>query len=197
MEKDKNSIRKMTETAIFAAIIILMAFTPIGYLRIGPLSITFIPIPVAVGAIAVGPAAGAILGAVFGLTSFLQCFGMDAFGTALLAVNPIYMFIVCMLPRVLCGLIPGLIFRAFPKEKRNVFTYSLSSFSCAALNTILFVSLLILCFYGSGSLSVLGDTVIDIILYLVTANALIEAAVCMVVGVAVSKSLLPMIEKRF
>ena len=41
-------------------------------------------IPVAVGAIVLGPISGAFLGLVFGLTSFSQCFGADTFGTTLL-----------------------------------------------------------------------------------------------------------------
>ncbi len=59
--KTENSARTlwMAQTAILAAIIILMAFTPLGYLRVGALSITFLPIPVVVGAILISPATGA------------------------------------------------------------------------------------------------------------------------------------------
>lgn len=70
--------------AILIAIILVMAFTPLGYLKTAGLEITFIQVPVIVGAILMGPTAGAILGGVFGLTSFIQCFGLSAFGAALL-----------------------------------------------------------------------------------------------------------------
>ena len=43
------------------------------------LSITFNMIPVAIAAIAMGPLGGAIIGGVFGLISFLQCFGICGF----------------------------------------------------------------------------------------------------------------------
>ena len=56
---------KMVQLAILAAIVVLMAFTPLGYLQIGVVKITFLMIPVVIGAIILGPGAGAVLGAVF------------------------------------------------------------------------------------------------------------------------------------
>ncbi len=81
MTKSKFSTKYLVEMALLVAIILLMAFTPIGYIKTAGLEITLIVIPVAVGAVTLGPAAGAILGGVFGITSFIQCFGMSAFGT--------------------------------------------------------------------------------------------------------------------
>lgn len=51
----KNRTRYMTELALMSAIIFLMAFTPLGYFRTPGLSITFLTVPVAVGAIILGP----------------------------------------------------------------------------------------------------------------------------------------------
>ena len=62
----------MAETALLTAIVILMAFTPLGYLRIGITQITFIVVPVAVGAVLLGPKAGAFLGLVFGISSLMR-----------------------------------------------------------------------------------------------------------------------------
>ena len=78
MTKSKFSTKYLVEMALLVAIILLMAFTPIGYIKTAGLEITLIVIPVAVGAVTLGPAAGAILGGVFGITSFIQCFGMCA-----------------------------------------------------------------------------------------------------------------------
>ena len=80
---------KMIQLALLIAIIALMAFTPIGFIRTPGLEITLIGIPVVVGAVLLGPAGGAILGAAFGLCSFLQCFGLSLFGATLLAINPL------------------------------------------------------------------------------------------------------------
>ena len=77
---NRKKIIALTENAMLSAIIVLMAFTPLGYLQIGPVKMTFIMIPVAVGAMTLGEKTGAFLGLVFGITSFIQCFGLDAFG---------------------------------------------------------------------------------------------------------------------
>ena len=76
---------------LMVAILLLMAYTPLGYLNIGPLAITFNVIPVAISAIVLGPAGGAVAGAVFGITSCLQCIGVggsSAMGATLFAINP-------------------------------------------------------------------------------------------------------------
>ena len=65
--------RELTLLGLLTAVLLVMSFTPLGYLNIGPLAITLNMIPVAIGAIALGPTGGAILGGVFGMTSFLQC----------------------------------------------------------------------------------------------------------------------------
>ena len=84
----KKQIVYLTQLALLSAIVWLMAFTPIGYLRTAGLEITFILIPVIVGGIVLGPAAGTILGLQFGITSFIQCFGISFFGSTLLSINP-------------------------------------------------------------------------------------------------------------
>ena len=70
----------MVQLAVLIAIMLILAFTPLGYLRIGPLAISLMTVPVVIGAMILGPAGGAVLGLVFGLTSFYQCFAGDPFG---------------------------------------------------------------------------------------------------------------------
>lgn len=70
MNKKKFSTKFLVEMAPLVAIILIMAFTPLGYIKTAGIEITLIVVPVAVGAVTLGPAAGAILGGVFGLASF-------------------------------------------------------------------------------------------------------------------------------
>ena len=74
--KTGNRSRRVTLLGLLTAILLVLSMTPLGYLNIGPLAISFNMIPVAVGAAALGPVGGAVLGAVFGMTSFLQCLGI-------------------------------------------------------------------------------------------------------------------------
>jgi uncharacterized membrane protein len=180
----------MVQTAILSAIVIVMAFTPLGYLKTAGIEITFITIPVIVGAIIVGPACGAALGAVFGITSFLQCFGISPFGTALFGIDPILTFILCMVPRVLMGWLVGLIFRALFRNQgtKKFWSYAVASLSGALLNTVLFVGGLLLFFGSSEYIRGFGESTLAIIGVLVGLNAAIEATVSTVVGTAVTKA---------
>lgn len=119
----------MVELALMVAIIFIMAFTPLGYFQTMGLSITFLTVPVAVGAIILGPKGGAICGLAFGITSFMQCFGMGAFGTMLFSINPLGTAITCIIPRVLEGLLCGLIFQALHKNMKNG-AYLIASLAC-------------------------------------------------------------------
>ena len=59
--KNKRTL-KMVQMAILIAVLLVMSYTPLGYLKIGLLSISLLSIPVVIGAMLVGPAAGAVLG---------------------------------------------------------------------------------------------------------------------------------------
>ena len=183
----------MVELALMVAIIFIMAFTPLGYFQTMGLSITFLTVPVAVGAIILGPKGGAICGLAFGITSFMQCFGMGAFGTMLFSINPLGTAITCIIPRVLEGLLCGLIFQALHKNMKNG-AYLIASLACPLLNTLFFMSSLVLFFYNTeyiqGLVTKLGATnpLIFVILFVGVQGA-IEAVACTILGSAVSRAL--------
>lgn len=187
----------LTTLGVLAALIVVMAFTPLGYLKVGALSITFLMIPVVIGSIIVGPAGGAFLGGVFGLTSFIQCFGMDAFGTALADINVFYCAIMCFVSRILAGFLAGVVFRLVDKiDKSRVVSFGAASLSGALLNTVFFVFFLIVLFGRTEFVKSFGDSVIAIIAALVSVNSIIEAVVCLFVGAAVSKALAVFLPKK-
>ena len=124
----RSSTLYMVELAMMIAIILLMSFTPLGYLRTPGLSITLLTIPVAVGAIILGPKGGAVCGLAFGATSFYMAVtGSSAFAAALFNINPFGTFIVCIVARVLEGWITGLIFAALYKSPAKKFSYYVAS----------------------------------------------------------------------
>lgn len=183
----------LVEAAMLTAIIIIMAFTPLGFLKIGVVEITFLTVPVAVGAVMMGWKGGLILGTVFGLASFVQCFGMSALGVFLMGINPFLTFVVCVIPRVLTGLLTGLIYDLVAKydKKGSIGTCIVASILCPIFNTLFFVSAFALCFgFNPEVLTFFGQSsLLGIITVLLTVNALIEAGVCAVIGTAVSKAL--------
>ena len=184
--------RKLVLYALFIAIIILMAFTPLGYLKTLGLEITFITIPVVIGAVALGPLGGAVLGAVFGITSFIQCFGLSPFGAALLAVSPVGCLVTCIVPRTLMGWLTGLVFRGMDKIKPKSFlSFGVTSLFGPVCNTVLFMTSLML-FFGNAELIAdmrAGAPLFAFLAAFVGINGLVEALVCFVVCTAVCKAL--------
>lgn len=181
---------------MFTAIILLLAFTPLGYIKLmAGLSVTLIGLPVIIGAITLGPSAGAVLGMVFGLTSFAQAFGFDALGAILLGENPIGLFITCMVPRILMGWLTGLIFKGLKRiDKTNIASYAVSSLAGSLLNTVLFLTTMMIFFYNTLiRLNVIevGENINPFMLAVIMAgfNAVAEAIVCLIIGTTVSKFL--------
>ena len=149
MKKQSLSVKDFVVLGLLTAILLLMAYTPLGYLNIGPLAITFNVIPVAIAAIALGPLGGAIAGGVFGLTSFLQCIGVggtSAMGAVLFGINPVLAFIQRFIPRLLDGFLLGYIYRFMRKRQKVYVASAVTGFFSAFLNTLFFMSSLILLF---------------------------------------------------
>ena len=196
MSKQNRSSKTKTIAllGILTGLIILMAFTPVGYLRVGVVSISFLMIPVAVGSLAKGLWAGAALGTVFGITSFVQCFGMDAFGTYLASKNVFFTFVMCVVCRALAGLCAGFIYKLITKLTKNVLVRSsLTGLSAALFNTVFFVSALILLF-GKAVVSEATGLSAELTFFalfaaIVGINAVLEAIASFIVTGAVGTAL--------
>ncbi|MEG0597426.1 MAG: ECF transporter S component [Oscillospiraceae bacterium] len=184
------------------AIMLLLEATGLGMIHVGVLELTILQIPVVIGAIILGPSAGALLGGVFGAISFWECFGRSAFGAALLAINPLSTFIVCFVPRILMGFLCGLIFKAlYSIDKTKLLSFAASSLAGALLNTVLFMTALMLLFGNDPFiLNMRGNLgLLPFLVAFVGLQGLVEAIVCFLVGAAVSKALihfLPISKKR-
>ena len=193
----KTSSRKrvfqLTLLAMLTALLIVLALVNIP--QPAGLSITFNMIPVAIAAIALGIHGGAIIGGVFGLISFLQCFGIigfSAMGAALVNVSPVLMFIQRFVSRVLVGVITALNYRAL--NRRNVkdqIAYTITGFSAAFFNTLFFMSLLVLLFGNTEYLQGLmaGRSVLAFIIASVGINAVVEMIVAALVTTAIGMAL--------
>jgi len=199
----------LAQFGLLCAIIVIMAFTPLGYVRIGMIEATLLMIPVAIGAIRLGPLAGGLLGAVFGLTSYAQCFGMSPFGTLLLGINPAHTFIVCVVPRVLMGIFVALIYRACTKVKHvhadeqgspdavvlpmrsDGFSMGMSFLASAVLNTAFFLAFFFLLFGSTEFVSELRGTtpVFTFLISFVGINGIAEAIVATVGGTVIATAL--------
>ncbi len=182
MKTKRFDTRGMATLALLCGILLIMSFTPLGYLNIGPLAISFNMIPVAVAAVALGPKAGAFTGAVFGLTSFLQCIGIggtSAMGVLLFEISPVLAFIQRFVPRLLAGLLAALLFLGLKKLLSAKIAGFITGFCAAFLNTVLFMTALVALFgnteYVQGLMG--GKNVILFICTFVGINAVVEMIV--------------------
>ena len=172
-------VRALAILGLMTALLILFSFTPIGTIPIGPLSITLNVIPVAVAAIALGPAGGLIMGCVFGLLSFLQCLGIgipSGMGITLFSIDPFLAFIQRFIPRALDGFLVGVIFRALEKKPGFRPACFIAGFCSAFLNTAFFMSALVLLFgnteYVQGLMN--GRSFLVFVCAFVGINAVVE-----------------------
>lgn len=179
MKKSKDKLRRLVMLALFSAILILMSYTPLGYLKIGILEITFNIIPVALAAVTLGPGGAAITGGVFGITSFLQCIGIggsSAMGVILFEISPVLTFILTVVPRVLDGLLAGFIFKFLKKATNNTVASSITGLCCALFNTVFFMFSLVFLFGNTDYMQSLinGKNIIVFICTFVGINAIFE-----------------------
>jgi len=192
--KTKFNTKSLVLLGMLTALVMVFSFTPIGSIPIGDLSITLNIIPIAIAAVALGPVGGAVIGAVFGIFSFLQCFGIgipSGLGAICLEISPILTFLQRFVPRVLDGLLVGFIFR-FVSSKFNVHTASfVTGFFAAFLNTAFFMSALVLLFRNSDYMveSMAGRSAIAYILASVGINAVFEMVASTVITGAVGLAL--------
>jgi uncharacterized membrane protein len=171
--------RKMVTLAMLGAILLIMSFTPLGYLNIGPLAISLNMIPVGIAAVTLGPSGGMIMGALFGMTSFLQCIGIggtSAMGVILFEISPFLAFVQRFIPRLLAGLLSGYIYLGVKKLTNATVASFVTGFSAALLNTVLFMFALIVLFGSSDYLQGLmgGRNVIMFVCTFVGVNAVVE-----------------------
>lgn len=196
-KENRTKTIRLTVTAMLTALIVIMAFTPIGFLRIGPLELTLIMVPVIIGAVTQGAAASAFLGAVFGIVSFIQCFTGSVLGAILLSESGVKTFIVCFVPRLLTGLLCGLIFSLCAKhDKKKGWSYLVAGISGSLLNTVLFLGTLALLFMNTtftaeqaASLGGISDILNLVVITATGINAPVELLVCAVFGTAIGKGL--------
>ncbi len=192
--RTKLSVQDMVQLSVLIAIMLFLELTGLGMIKTAGLEITIMLVPVIVGAIVMGPAAGALLGGVFGLISFWECFGKSSFGVVLLGINPIYTFLVCVPTRILAGWLCGLAFKALSKvDKSRLWSFGAAGLCGALCNTVFFMTTLCLCFYHTefiqNIVQALGSAnPFLFVIAFVGVNGLIEAIVCFFTGAVIAKA---------
>ena len=200
MEKSKKDTRWMVSVALMAAIVILLANTPLGMIQLPIIKATTVHIPVIIGAVLLGPSAGAILGAVFGICSMISnttaptllSFAFSPFlaENLLGIVKALWIAIGC---RVLIGVVAGWVWIGLQKLKVSPWiALPLTGFIGSMTNTVFVMGsiyLLLASQYASAK-EVALDAVWGLIMATVTASGIPEAIAAAVLVTALGKALL-------
>lgn len=168
MSARKNT-RQFVLAAIFSAIIIVMTLIPYtGYITYGVIEITTLHIPVILGAVFLGWKYGAFLGGVWGVTCMLRAFTNPAW---ILFTNPL----ISVLPRILVGLVAGLIFAGLKRTRLNhISSAGIAAAGATLTNTVLVLTAIYLFKDMIKSYAEFFEMFEVIFTTLITVNGLIE-----------------------
>ena len=206
MKTKKHDTRWMASVALMAAIVIVLANTPLGMIQLPIIKATTVHIPVILGAILLGPGAGAILGAVFGICSlvsntmaptllsfafspFLSTTGIPG------ALKAIWISVGC---RILIGVVAGWLWVLFTKIKLNQFiALPIVGFVGSMVNTVTVMGSIYFLFaqqYAEAK-EVALTAVFGLVMGTVTASGIPEAIAAAILVLALGKVLVVVFRK--
>ncbi|WP_206858744.1 ECF transporter S component [Candidatus Enterococcus mangumiae] len=201
----KNT-KNFTLTAMFLAIMILLAVTPLGFIPIGPINATTMHIPVIVASIVLGPRLGAFLGGTFGVISMIRStFIPTPLSFVFSPFIPVIgtdqgswkALIIALIPRILIGVVPYFVYKGIQKLTKNKvspLSLFLAGIAGSLTNTVLVMNLIYFLFQQDYA-QVIGsniNAVYSAILAVIFTSGVPEAIVAGLVTAAVSTVLLRM-----
>ncbi len=149
--KTNKKVLKLVQLALLVALVVVLQMLG-SFIKIGPLPMSFVLVPIVIGAFLLGWKEGAFLGLAFGIITMLMgILGIDGFSMILWQLHPFWFVVVCLLKAVATGLGAGLIYKGLNKalgEKRIILTTVIASISAPIINTGIFVLGMILFYFN-------------------------------------------------
>jgi len=175
MNTQKNKTYRIAILGILSAFIIIQTFVPfLGNIPIPPLNPTIIHITVIVAAFVLSTKDGMLIGLVWGLARMVKAYTLPASPLDLLLwTNPI----IAVVPRVMVGLVAGLVFHAFLKRKQEKRGMVIAAVLGSLTNTLLVLGFIAL-FYGNEyatALNVDPSNLLKVLAGIVATNGVGEA----------------------
>ncbi len=202
MNTKKKDTRWLTSVALMAAIVILLANTPFGMIQLPVIKATTVHIPVIIGAVVLGPLAGAILGGVFGICSMisntlapnLSSFAFSPFmsTTGIVgAVKAVWISVGC---RIMIGVVSGWLWIFLRKIKMNRhLALAITGFVGSMTNTIMVMGSIFVLLANEYSVvrGVTGRKALwGVIMVTITSSGIPEAIAAMVLVAVIGTALL-------
>ena len=176
----KNAkVQKMVGVSLLIAVMLVLQFLSTVFpIKIGPVALSLVLIPIVLGAATYGISAGGVLGGAFGVMTYIFCVnGMDAGGQMVFQASPILCFVVVMAKGILCGLAAGVVYKLLHKVNGYVAMIS-AAIICPVVNTGVFLMGMFLWFMDVLKLWAGGSDVVGYVLSgLILINFLPELAI--------------------
>lgn len=199
MVKGKANLQYLIELALLVAILLVMNVTGLAMIPLPGQYASIMTVPVAVGAMMLGPLAGGILGGVMGCISFYTAI-KTGFSTLFLAgytggIVVLLSFVNSIIPRVLMGVCVGWVFKLVHKlDKTKTVSYYIGGIAAPLLNTLFYMTVLVFIFLNAPTLeAVLGAELFakfqENVLLFVAAYVGLQAVIEAVVGCVISGSI--------
>ena len=196
MVKAKANLTYFVELALLVGILLMMNITGLAMIPLPGQYASIMTVPVAVGAMMLGPMAGGVLGGMMGCISFYTAI-KTGFSTMFLAGYTggsvvLLSFLNTIPTRILMGVCVGWLFRAVYKMDRSkTISYYIGGLAAPVLNTLFYMTVLVLLFLNAPTLqNLLGEELMakfqDNILLFVAAYVGIQAVLEWVVGCVIS-----------
>ena len=201
MKQRTKDTRWMVGVAMMAAIVVLLANTPLGPIPLPMINATTTHIPVIVGAILLGPLAGGILGGVFGVCSLISntmapkvvsfCFSPFLSTTGMAGVvKAIWVSVGC---RILIGIVAGWLWVGLKRIKaKDMIALPVVGFVGSMTNTVTVMASIYFLFrteYAAAKETVMTGF-FDFIIGVVTGTGVMEAVVALILVTVIAKALL-------
>ena len=175
MNTQKNKTYRIAILGILSAFIIIQTFVPfLGNIPIPPLNPTIIHITVIVAAFVLSTKDGMLVGLVWGFARMVKAYTLPASPLDLLLwTNPV----IAVVPRVMVGLVAGLVFHAFLKRKQEKVGMVTAAVLGSLTNTVLVLGFIAL-FYGNEyatALNVDPSNLLKVLAGIVATNGIGEA----------------------
>lgn len=201
MQTKKTDTRYMATLAMLCGVLMVMGMTGIGFIPLPVIKATTMHIPVILGAILLGPGAGATLGAVFGLCSIwantttpgLLSFAFSPFMTTEGLPGVAKSLWIALGCRILFGLVAGLLWKLVKKlAKQDYIALPVTAVTATLFHTVCVMGsiYLLLAQQYAEAKNVAINAVFGLIMGTVTASGIPEAIVAAILVTVIGKSLI-------
>ena len=178
LKTGKTDVKRLTFLALMTAIVVVLQLMG-SFIRFGQFSVSLVLVPIVIGVVIAGPAAGAWLGFAFGCAVLLSGDAATFF-----AISPFGTIVTVLVKGTLAGLTAGLVFKWLSGCNKTVATFAAAAV-CPIVNTGIFLVCCRIFFFEAVSEWAAGegkDVVMYMLIFFVGLNFVFELIVNMLLS---------------